>query len=330
MPEHYQELIVRSPNNPILKASDWPYPVHSVFNPGAVRLSDGSTLLLCRVEDRRGISHLCCARSKDGLTGWVIDEEPSFYPDAELFPEELWGLEDPRITFFPERGEYLIAYTVFGQSGPGVAIASTKDFRTFERHGLAMQPDDKDAALFPRKFDGRYALIHRPSNDQGGNMWFSQSPDLRTWGDHEVLLPARRGAWWDANKIGLGPPPIETEQGWLVLYHGVRRHASGSLYRVGLALFDLELPTVCIRRGQSWIFGPKEPYEAFGDVPNVVFPCGVTVADDRDTLHVYYGAADSSICVGTSSIKALLDWLEFDGSDLVGVAGQEAERVSRT
>lgn len=329
MQQSYPELFQRSERNPILTAADWPYPAHTVFNPGAVRLQDGTTLLLCRVEDRRGISHLTCARSQDGLTNWVIDDHPAITPDPDTYPEELWGMEDPRITYIEEDQAYLIAYTAFGQAGPGVAIASTQDFRTFERHGLAMQPDDKDAAFFPKKFQEHYALIHRPSNEQSANMWFSVSPDLRNWGEHEILLPARRGAWWDANKIGLGPPPIETTEGWLVLYHGVRRHASGSLYRVGLALFDLENPTICLKRSQSWVFGPREPYETFGDVPNVVFPCGVTEGDDDDTLHFYYGAADSTICEATSSKQELLDWLEFDGTEFMGVAGQASERSAR-
>ncbi len=324
----YPELLVRSPNNPILKASDWPYPIHSVFNPGATRLQDGSTLLLCRVEDRRGISHLCAARSADGVSGWVIDKQPTISPNPGKFPEELWGIEDPRVTYFPELKEYYVAYTAFGQTGPGVAVASTKDFVKFKRLGLAMQPDDKDAALFPRQFNGQFALIHRPSNEMGANMWLSMSPDLRNWGHHELLLPARRGAWWDANKIGLGPPPIETEHGWLVMYHGVRRHASGALYRVGLALFDLENPSVCIKRSQSWIFGPEEPYETIGDVPYVVFPCGVTESDDPDILNFYYGAADSSICLASASKKALLAWLDHDGTEFMGVAGQAAERSS--
>jgi predicted GH43/DUF377 family glycosyl hydrolase len=242
-------------------------------------------------------------------------------------PEEVWGIEDPRITFVEERQEYIIAYTAFGQTGPGVALASTKDFVTFERLGLAMQADDKDAALLPRRIDGEFALIHRPSTEMGSHMWISFSPDLRNWGGHTVLLPARRGAWWDANKIGLSPPPIETERGWLVMYHGVRQHASGSIYRLGLALFELVNPRVCITRGQSWMFGPEAPYETSGDVPSAVFPCGYTIGDDGDTVNMYYGAADSSICLMTASIKQMLDWLDRDGSDYIGIAGQQAERV---
>lgn len=321
-----ESLFERSTSNPILTAQDWPYSVHTVFNPAATRLSNGDTLLLCRVEDRRGISHLCAARSTDGISGWVIDSEPTFSSSPKSHPEELWGIEDPRITYFPEREEYLIAYTAFGKAGPGVAVATTRDFKEFQRFGLAMQADDKDAAFFPYLFDGHYALIHRPSSDVEANMWISYSPDLVNWGGHKLLLPARRGAWWDANKIGLSPPPIETDRGWLIIYHGVRRHASGSIYRLGLALMDKQDPSICLLRSQSWVMGPVASYEITGDVGYAIFPCGYTVADDGDTLHIYYGAADTCICMATSSIQRLLAWLDLDGTEMMGLAGQPEER----
>jgi len=144
-------------------------------------------------------------------------------------------------------------------------------------------------------------------------MWISFSPDLVNWGSHQLLLPTRRGAWWDANKIGLSPPPIKTKKGWLVLYHGVRHHASGSLYRLGLALFSLKNPETCLLRGQSWMFGPEADYELVGDVGGVVFPCGLTIGADDDSINLYYGAADSSICLAQGSVADLLEWLEQDG-----------------
>lgn len=322
---NHEVLLERHPLNPILTAEEWPYPIHTVFNPGVTQLQDGTVLLLCRVEDRRGISHLCVARSKNGIDGWVIDAQPTFTADPLNHPEELWGVEDPRITYVESEGKYFIAYTAYGKAGPGVAIASTTDFKNFERYGLAMQADDKDAALFPVRINGQYALIHRPMSDQGADMWLSYSPDLRNWGSHTLLLKARKGAWWDANKIGLSPPPIDTERGWLVLYHGVRTHASGSLYRLGLALFDKERPEICLRRSQAWIFGPEATYEKFGDVSGAVFPCGYVIGDDGDTLRVYYGAADSTICLATGSIRHMIDWLDRDGTDLTSSAGLPAD-----
>jgi len=327
MHSDYEVLFHRHTKNPILTSQDWPYPAHTVFNPAATLLEDGTTLLLCRVEDRRGISHLTAARSKNGVDGWEIDESPTMSPSPDEHPEELWGIEDARITYLEDKKEYAITYTAFGKSGPGVAIALTKDFKTFERYGLVMQPEDKDAALFPVMFDGNYALIHRPVSELGAHMWISYSPDLHNWGQHKLLLPARRGAWWDANKIGLSPPPIKTKKGWLMIYHGVRHHASGSLYRLGLALFDLKNPEVCTLRSQSWMFGPEAHYDMVGDVGGVVFPCGYTLGKDGDAINLYYGAADTCICLAQGSVKELLAWLDKDGTTLVGVAAQPAERV---
>jgi predicted GH43/DUF377 family glycosyl hydrolase len=235
-----------------LTAADWHYPVNSVFNAGATLLPDGTTLLLCRVEDRRGHSHLCAARSTNGVDGWRVDAQPTLPPDPENWPEEIWGVEDPRITYVPELGRYAVVYTSYSRGGPGVSLALTEDFETFERYGVVMQPEDKDAALLPHRIGGNWAMIHRPVGPFGAHIWISYSPDLRHWGSHKLMLEARRGAWWDANKIGLSPPPIETPEGWLLIYHGVRMTPSGCLYRLGLALFDLATPEQCLLRGDSW------------------------------------------------------------------------------
>jgi predicted GH43/DUF377 family glycosyl hydrolase len=313
--QHYPPLLLRHPGNPILTRKHWPYSINSVFNAGATLLQDGTTLLLCRIEDRRGLSHLCAARSHNGVDGWQIDREPTLMPSPKDYPEEVWGIEDPRITFVPELQQYAVTYTSYSRGGPGVSLALTKDFRTFERYGVIMTPDDKDSALLPRRINGYWALIHRPMTPLGAHMWISYSPDLRHWGRHRLMLEARRGAWWDANKIGLSPPPIETERGWLVLYHGVRHTPSGCLYRLGLALFDLENPETCLLRGDSWIFGPEADYERNGDVNDVVFPCGYTMDRDGDTVNIYYGAADCSIALARSSVRSLLSWLDANGTN---------------
>ena len=306
-------LLVRHPENPILTANQWPYRANTVFNPGATVLADGTTLLLCRVEDMRGHSHLTAARSADGVTNWQIDSEPTLSGDFDNYPEEIWGIEDPRITYVPELEQYAILYTSYSRGGPGVSMALTKDFRSFERLGVIMPPEDKDAALLPRRINGEWALIHRPVGMFGAHMWISYSNDLRHWGTHKMMLEARRGAWWDANKIGLCNPPIETPRGWLVVYHGVRQTCAGCLYRLGLALFDLESPETCLIRGDEWVFGAEEEYERVGDVGNVVFPCGHVVAPDGDTLRLYYGGADHCIALATTKISTLLDWLETHG-----------------
>jgi predicted GH43/DUF377 family glycosyl hydrolase len=150
--------------------------------------------------------------------------------------------------------------------------------------------------------------------DSGAHVWMSSSPDLRNWGNHKLVLTARKGGWWDANKVGLSPPLIETDRGWLMLYHGVRQTAAGSLYRLGVALFALDHPERCLARGASWLFGPEASYERAGDVGNVAFPCGYTVGDDGDSLRLYYGAADTSVAVASGSIRQLLAWLDREGS----------------
>jgi predicted GH43/DUF377 family glycosyl hydrolase len=307
-------LLARCPANPILSREDWPYPINSVFNAGAVQLAGGESLLLCRVEARSGLSHLCAARSDNGIDGWRIDPEPTLVANSREYPEEVWGIEDPRITYVPELEQYAVAYTSFARGGPGVSLALTRDFKRFERFGVIMPPEDKDAALLPHRINGYWAMIHRPVTSTGAHMWISYSPDLRHWGNHKVILEARRGGWWDANKIGLCSPPIQTPRGWLTIYHGVRRTASGCIYRLGLALFDLEKPEVCLRRGDSWMFGPEAPYERSGDVKDVVFPCGQIIGADGDTIHLYYGAADSCMAMATGSIRALLAWLDSNSS----------------
>lgn len=308
------QLFERHPQNPILTADRWPYPINTVFNPGVTKLADGTTLLLCRIEDTSGRSHLCAARSKNGVDGWDIDPEPTLMPDVEHFPEELWGIEDARITYVPEFKKYAVVYTAYSRGGPGVSLALTQDFKHFERYGAIMTPEDKDAALIPTRIGNLWAIIHRPVTPLGAHIWISYSPDLRHWGNHKLILEARRGGWWDANKIGLSPPLIQTPDGWLMLYHGVRETASGALYRLGLALFDLEKPEHCLLRGEDWIFGPHAPYERHGDVFNVVFPCGYTISDDKDTLNMYYGAADTSVALATASIRELLAWLKKHGT----------------
>jgi len=311
---HSPDLFKRYFDNPILKPSMWPYKVNAVFNAGAT-IYDGKVLLLVRAEDMRGFSHFSKAVSEDGITNWKIDQEPSLLPDPENHPEENYGIEDPRIIKLEEDYNYVlgyaIVYTSFSKSGPLVSLSITEDFITYKRIGVIMSPEDKDASLFPRRFQGRWALIHRPTpsnSHMGANMWISFSPDLIHWGDSRVLLPARKGSWWDANKIGLGPQPIETPEGWLLIYHGVRTTAAGSLYRLGLVLLDLDDPSKVVKRCDEWVFGPHEIYERIGDVPDVTFPCGAVVMGDK--LIMYYGAADTYVAVAIASMKEVLDFIK--------------------
>ena len=303
-----RELFKRFEGNPVITASQFPQMVNAAFNPGAV-VFDGETLLLVRVEDRTGLSRLVVARSPDGYTDWTVENDRGLFPEPGRF-EEHWGIEDPRITKVDDG--FFIVYTGYSAGGPLVCLARTKDFVNFERRGVIQTPDDKDAALFPQTFGGRWALLHRPAPVMpglGAHIWLSFSPDLHHWGDTRVLISARQGGWWDANKVGLGPPPLLTEQGWLICYHGVKTTVSGAIYRLGLALLDRDDPGTVVARGNEWVFGPHTAYERSGDVPDVVFPCGWILNDDRDTLRLYYGAADSSVCVATASLRDLLEHL---------------------
>jgi predicted GH43/DUF377 family glycosyl hydrolase len=300
-------LFSRYDKNPILTATEWPYPANAVFNPGAVQV-DGQTLLLVRVEDMRGFSHLTAARSRDGKTDWQIDPHPTLQPNGE-YREEQWALEDPRIVWLEEEGRYAVTYVSFSQGGPLVSLATTTDFRTFTRYGALVPPEDKDACLFPRRFGGRFALIHRPMIREEAHIWISFSPDLKHWGDHRVLIHTRPG-WWDSRRVGLGAQPIETLDGWLILYHGVRSTAAGAIYRVGLALLDLEEPWRIIRRSDEWVLGPREPYERLGDVPDVVFPTGAILDRNANEFRLYYGAADSTVGLALADPTELIEYIK--------------------
>lgn len=302
----YKELFVRHPYNPILTAKDWPYPVNTVFNPAAV-MYQGKVLLLARAEDRRGFSHLTKAVSEDGVSNWMIDKSPTLESDP-AHPEEKWGIEDPRITYMDELGKYAVIYTAYSESGPTVYLALTEDFIHFEKQGAIMSPEDKDAALFPKKFGGKWLLIHRPVG-HGAHIWISASANLKDWGDHKILIASRGGAWWDSSKVGLCATPLETPDGWLLLYHGVRVTPAGSIYRLGLALLDLEDPTKLLRRSDEWVFGPRESYEKQGDIPDVVFPCGWILDQEAGKIKMYYGAADTCIGLATAKLCDLLDYI---------------------
>jgi beta-1,2-mannobiose phosphorylase / 1,2-beta-oligomannan phosphorylase len=303
-----RELLDRHPANPILTAEDWPYPVNAVFNPAAAAL-DGTTVLLARVEDRRGISHLTVARSVNGIDGWSIEPTPLLEPDNETASEQ-WGFEDPRVVWVEELARWVITCTAYGPAGPAVFLATTADFDTIERYGIVRHPEDKNAALLPHRIDGRWVLLHRPKTEFGGGrgeIVLSRSPDLFSWSAPEQVLQPRAGAWWDSLRVGLGPPPVRTEHGWLLIYHGVKETVGGEVYRIGVALLALDEPTRVLHRLPTWILAPLAPYERTGDVPNVVFPCGLVHDPQTDEVRLYYGAADSSICLATAQLADVVE-----------------------
>jgi len=305
-----QNLFVRNSKNPILTAKTWPYEVHSVFNAAVARYKD-EIILLARCEDYRGISHLTVARSRNGVDGWKIDAKPTIVPEPKKFKEEVWGIEDPRITYMEEENKWVITYTSFSEEGPLVSLMETEDFKDFNKLGAILLPDNKDAALFPTRFNGEWLMIHRPVSmtSEASNMWISSSPDKLHWGQHQVLLMTSPGGYWDCVRIGLSAQPLKTKHGWLVLYHGVRGTTSGGIYRQGLLLLDLENPRKVLRRSDAWIFGPEVDLEIRGDVGNVTFSCGWYLDEKKNKLHMYYGGADTVICLATARFDQVMDYV---------------------
>ena len=299
-----RDVIHRWEGNPIVQLEDIPFRCNTVFNAAATKAHD-QYLLLVRVEDQRGRSIFALARSEDGYR-FVVEPEPVMTPaDEEPFATyEACGIEDPRIT--PMDGTYFVMYTAYSHYGPRLALAKTDDFRTFERIALISEPANKDGALFPRKINGRYARFDRPSVGSSGNIWISYSDDLINWGGSEVVMTTRPDHW-DCSRIGASAPPIETEQGWLEIYHGVKESAAGPIYRLGAVLLDPENPARVLGRAAIPILTPREYYERVGDIGNVVFSCGAILEEQSREVKMYYGAADTCICVGTAKLEALIE-----------------------
>jgi len=303
-----RELFRRHPGNPILTAADWPTPVNVVFNPAAASVG-AETVLLARVEALTGVSHLTVARSANGIDGWTVAAEPLLEPQSGIESEQ-WGFEDARVVWVEELECFVITCTAYGPAGPAVYLATTTDFVSVERKGIVVSAEDKNAALLPERVGGKWILFHRPTTGFGGvsqaGIALSRSDDLEHWTAPEPVMQPRSGAWWDSLRIGIGPPLLKTEHGWLLIYHGVKETVSGAIYRVGLALLDLEEPTRVLRRADDWILGPLEPYERQGDVANALFPCGV-IQDNGGKLRLYYGGADTSICLATGRLDELVE-----------------------
>ena len=302
-----KKVFARSMHNPLITIEDLPYQANAVLNTGAADLKD-EVLLLLRVESCSGRSHLIVARSKDGVTDWKIEDKALLHA-KQNHPFESKGVEDCRVTWMDDLNAWAMVYTAYSQHGPGVALATTQDFKTAKRLGMSFPPDDKNAAVFPRKFGGLYAMLHRPSTG-GGSIWISYSPDLKYWGEAKPVISVRGAPWWDGVRIGAGLPPIETEAGWLIIYHGVKEIAGGPIYRLGAALLDLNEPHHLIGRARRWLLTPLEIYERTGDAPNVVFACGGFIRGQD--LWVYYGAADSSVCLATAKVADIMSLMQAE------------------
>jgi len=284
----------RYEGNPILTPiADHPWESRTVFNCGITQI-DGAVVMIYRAQGtENNVSRLGFAVSTDGYIFSRLDR-PVFEPaDAT----EVKGVEDPRITRIGD--DYHMLYTAWSPNTIQVAHASTRNFFTWQRHGIVIPgPDNKDAALFPSKVGGRYAMFHRipPS------IWLAYSDDMIHWGDYQKIMDPRPDNWDDL-KLGAGGPPIETDDGWLVMYHGVDK---GKVYRLGVALLDRDDPSKVINWPKPFVLQPEQPWELTGDIPNVVFTCGTAEINDR--YFVYYGGADKVIAVATASKSELLDF----------------------
>ncbi len=294
--------IVKYEGNPILTNRDVPFRVNSIFNAGAVKIGD-RYLLLCRTEMPDGRSSFTLAESTDGIKFMVADK-PCLTPrdHKDFFEYVEWGIEDPRI--IPIDGSYYITYTGYSQYQPLVMLAETNDFKSFIVHGPISEPSNKDCSFFPEKIDGYYWKVDRPSAGNRKDIWISKSPDLIHWGSPRVLMQPLPGTW-EADKIGSSSNPVRTEEGWLMLYHGVREFPASSIYKLGVVLLDLEKPWVVKGRSREPIIFPDHDYERTGDVMNVVFSNG-WISEPDGKLKIYYSGADTNVSLAVTSKEYLV------------------------
>jgi len=311
--------------NPILAPiENSPWESRAVFNPGAL-LKDNIIHILYRGiarNDKYYISQLGHAYSDDGFHFTRTQKQPVLEPKEAY---DKWSIEDPRIMTIDK--EIYVTYVAINVPVPTpkklsyTALASTKDFLNFQRLGVITARediDDRDTVLFPEKFGNDYIMLHRPQQitlngkyqefESGlpSRIWLTRSSSLTQWNMGSPLLKPEY--LWESSKIGIGPPPLKTEKGWLLIYHGVDKNY---VYRIGLALLDLQDPTIVIRRLPYPVLEPKENYETTGDFPNVVFPCGAVIREGK--LFVYYGGADKVCAVATAGLEEVLDSLLTSG-----------------
>jgi len=297
---HARDIVHRWEGNPVITLDDLSFPVSDICNAGAVK-KDGEYILLVTIQNRRGDYDIHVARSDDGYQ-FTVDDQPLIEPVTEG-PEAVYdehGVLDGRIT--PLDGTYYIAYDSVSRHGYRLSIARTDDFKTVERVGFVSEVDTKAGVLFPVKINGKYARLERPW--EGGSIWVSYSDDLEYWGWSEVVMTPR-GGFWDYHRIGVATPPVETDMGWLFIYYGIKETSSGPLFRLGAAILDRDNPAKLVGRTNIPILSPREEYERIGDVPNLVFSCGVIIEDDNE-VKLYYGAANSCICVGTTKLSNII------------------------
>lgn len=298
----------RSSQNPIIRRDVLPRS-NSIFNSAVVPFA-GAYAGVFRVDDRTRTMNMHAGFSEDGLD-WLIDPTPIVFAPADArvseIQERFVHAYDPRVTWLEDR--YWVSWcNSFNGHGPTIGLAWTSDFRSFTQLDNAFLPFNRNGVLFPRRISDAYAMLSRPSDDGHtpfGDIYYSESPDLVHWGRHRhVMAPV---PWtWQSTKVGAGPTPIETSEGWLLLYHGVLTSCNGFVYSMGVALLDLDEPWKIVARANDYVLSPQLPYERVGDVQNVVFPCAALTEGDR--ISVYYGAADTVTCLAHGTISELITY----------------------
>jgi beta-1,4-mannooligosaccharide/beta-1,4-mannosyl-N-acetylglucosamine phosphorylase len=304
-PAGNREIIWRYSRNPIIPR-DLLLSSNSIFNSAVVSYLDGFAGVF-RCDNKKREMNLHSGFSKDGID-WQINEEPINWivPDNDLNNFEF--RYDPRVVWLEDR--YYITWCN-GYHGPTIGVGYTQDFKTFHFIENALLPFNRNGVLFPRKIKGRYVMLNRPS-DNGhtpfGDIFLSQSTDMIHWGEHRFVMGVKRG--WQSTKIGAGPIPIETPEGWLLFYHGVLTSCNGFVYSFGAALLDLEQPWKVIYRGSSYLLSPQRDYECVGDVPNVAFPCAALYDQPTGRIAIYYGGADTVTALAFTRLEDILAFLK--------------------
>lgn len=293
--------------NPIIKRDAIPSS-NSIFNSAVVPFENGfAGVFRC---DSKSVSMDIFAGFSDNGVDWKINHNPiNFIGDEHITKREY--RYDPRVCFIEDR--YYITWCN-GYHGPTIGIAYTFDFKEFYQLENAFLPYNRNGVMFPRKINNKYAMLSRPS-DTGhtpfGDIFYSQSPDLEYWGHHRYVMGTVQGdeSAWQSKKIGPGPIPIETDEGWLMIYHGVINTCNGFVYRVGCALLDLEQPWIVKERSAYYVLGPQESYELTGDVPNVTFPCAALADPETGRIAIYYGCADTVTGLAFTTADILIKYM---------------------
>lgn len=305
-PQGCKDPIWRYSKNPIIPRDLLPFS-NSIFNSAVVPF-EGKFAGVFRCDDKRREMRIHAGFSEDGVK-WDINPTPIKFKCDD---EEIGKFEyayDPRVCFIEDR--YYVTWCN-GYHGPTIGMAYTYDFKEFHQLENAFLPYNRNGVLFPRKINGKYAMLSRPS-DTGhtsfGDIFYSESKDLVYWGKHRHVMGPR--GWWQSTKIGAGPVPIETKEGWLVFYHGVLTSCNGYVYHFGAALLDLDEPWKVLYRTEPYLMSPQTIYECVGDVPNVVFPCAALADSETGRIAIYYGAADTVTALAFTQVDELIEYIKM-------------------